>query len=130
MSPSEVKARAKSQAMTNLVQTLNDVRGIFHRFRTTKRPLKDVLQALAANTRSRYTEESAKLHLHLLLEHAPQYVKLEAGASGKDVVSVDNECNLKEIKEMLKEVAETRPRVEVSEAEVDKHLKILEEFDL
>jgi len=42
MSPSKVKERERNQAMGNLVEAFKDVQAIFRRFKTTKRPLKDV----------------------------------------------------------------------------------------
>ena len=128
MSPSKVKERARHHAMANLVTALNDVRAVFHRFKTTKRPLKDVLHAMRIHTKSKYTEEAAQLHLQLLLEYAPQFVCLDGDGDGKEILSINKECNLSAIKEMLKEMAEQRPKVEISDAVVEKRLSELDMF--
>ena len=129
MSPSKVKERERSQALANIVTVLNDVRAVFHRFKTTSRPLKDVLYAMRTNTKSKYTEEAAQLHLHLLLENAPQFVKL-TGEIGHEIVSIDKECNVPAIKEMLREIVESRPRIDVTEEAVERRLSQLDDLDL
>jgi len=122
MSPSKVKDRERTQALANLVTALTDVRAVFHRFKATKRPLKDVLNAMRSNTKRKYTEEAAQLHLQLLLEYAPQFVKLESGEIGKEIIAIDKECNIQAIKEMLKEIAENRPKIEVADAAVEERM--------
>lgn len=130
MSPGKVRERERSHAMANLVTALNDVRAVFRRFKATKRPLKDVLNAMRTNTKSKYTEEAAQLHLQLLLEYAPQFVKLECGDVGKEIIAIDRECNIQAIKEMLKEIAENRPTIDVPDAAVEKHMAALDMLDL
>lgn len=129
MSPRRVRERERGHAMSRLPTALGDVRAVFHRFKTTKRPLSDVVSAMCANTKSAYTDDQALLHLHLLLEHAPQFLKLE-GDLGKEVLSIDKGCNVQAIKEMLKEIADSRPKVEVTDAAVEERLSVLDTFNL
>eukprot|EP00210_Caulerpa_lentillifera_P009133 g8707.t1 len=131
MSPSKVKERERNHAMANLVEAFRDVNSIFHRFKTLKRPLKDVVKAMRTNTKTKYSEERAHVHLQLLLEHAPQFIKLEAGTTkDKDILSIDKQCDMTEIKSMLKEISENRPKIEVDEAALDAKMKILDSLDI
>lgn len=123
MSPRKVKERERSQAIAHLITTLNDVRAVFQQFKTTLRPVDEVLEAMSQLAKSNYTLESAKLHLQMLLEYAPQYVKLQTGDNSKDVLVIDKSCNLPAIREMLKEAAKNRPKVDVDDSEVEKHIE-------
>jgi len=86
---------------------------------------------MRTNTKSKYPEDSAHLHLQLLLEYAPQSIKLQPGATKeKDILSIDKECNMNEIKMMLKEVSEKRPKIEVDESALEEKLKVLDALDV
>eukprot|EP00803_Ostreobium_quekettii_P005724 evm.model.scf_27.13 EVM.evm.TU.scf_27.13 scf_27:94066-98700(-) len=104
-----VNERQLGHARSTLPRFFDQVRMSFLRARTNARPVNQVVADLKKCMGSG-NADSVLVSLQLLLDHAPQYMRLEPGQGKRpDVLAINRECNIKEMRGHLKDVAEQRP---------------------
>lgn len=121
MTPERVQGRKKGHALAILPETFDLVRAIFRRGNATRIPVQRVIEKMSQSQGGTKgpSEETLRLNLQQVLEHASQYMKLEHEARNNTaLLTIDPSCNIKEIRDGLKQVAKNRDLlVEQEEAE-------------